>query len=148
MSRKDVEALDISGALGTLRQLFASRSIVERFQGRVDLFVEGYESDPRELYEIAEVRQFFRELDAAFPFWFYFLSTFGESFLLVLTFCLCRVTKMGAGHAMINPGDLQQFIERHFGAMNYIFDRFQLADSLNGKVSAEIARYYEEGGRQ
>lgn len=102
----------------------------------------------RELYEIAEVRQFFRELDAAFPFWFYFLSTFGESFLLVLTFCLCRVTKMGAGHAMINPGDLQQFIERHFGAMNYIFDRFQLADSLNGKVSAEIARYYEEGGRQ
>jgi len=142
ISRRDIEAGDPNGTLRTLRQLIDSRSIAEKFQGQVELSVHGYDSDPRELHEISEVRAFFRELDEAFPFWFYFLSTYGESFLLVLAFCLCRVTKMGPGLAMINPGDLQEFLEVHYGAMNHVCDKLGISRSSNARVSADIERYF------
>lgn len=144
ISRKDIEARDPSETLHTLRQLLGSRSIAEKLQGQVELSVHGYDSDPRELYEIAEVRTFFRQLDDAFPFWFYFLSTYGESFLLVLAFCLCRVTKMGPGLAMIDPGDLQEFLEVHYGAMNHVCDKLGISKSSNARVSADIERYFGE----
>ena len=100
VERTDVEAVDVSRTTARLSRLLASRDIIERFQGRVDLAFHGYSNDPRELYEIPEVRRFCAELDGAFPFWFYFLSAEGVT-LQVIACCLCSVIK-------VRPGDRQR----------------------------------------
>jgi hypothetical protein len=141
VSREEVELGDASSTLATLRQLIATRNTALRFQGSVDLAFHGYDADPRELYEIPEVCRFCMRLDEGFPFWFFFLST-QRDVLKILTFCLCQTTKMGPGLVMPSPQSLGEFIEKHFGAMNLIFDKLGLADSLNEKITQAVLQYY------
>ena len=58
VSRQEVELLDISPALNVLRSLLFDAETVRMFQGRVGLSFHGYDSDPRELNQIPEVRQY------------------------------------------------------------------------------------------
>ena len=100
VSRSDVENRDISTTLGTLSGLLDTDATVRRFRGRVNVSFDGFDDDPREIYEIPEIRRFCAELDARFPYWLYFLSM-EDSSLKMMTFCLCRVEKQraGASHA-------------------------------------------------
>ena len=67
VSRSDVENGDISATLGTLSGLLDTDATVRRFRGRVNVSFDGFNDDPREIYEIPEIRRFCPELDARFP---------------------------------------------------------------------------------
>jgi len=55
-SRRQVETCDITEPLQLLRRLTADRHTAMDFCGRMSLVVDGYQDDPRELFEIPEVR--------------------------------------------------------------------------------------------
>ena len=116
VDRIEVEALDVSRTASLLSRVLADRNAVEQHRGRVDLAFHGYSDDPRELYDIPEVRRFCTILDDAFPYWFYFLSTEVVT-LGVIACCLCSVTKLRAGVVSFGP-DLLAFMTRHFEALN------------------------------
>ena len=130
----------MSRTAALLSRVLANRNAVERHQGRVDLAFYGYSNDPRELYEIPEVRRFCKKLDDAFPYWFYFLSAEGVT-LGVIACCLCSVTKLRAGVVSFGP-DLLQFMTRHFEALNWIFANYSLDKRLNVEVSRKITEYF------
>ena len=140
VDRTDVEALDVSRTATTLSSVLANRDTIERFRGRVDLAFHGYSNDPRELYEIPEVRHFCTKLDDAFPFWFFFLSAEGVT-LGVIACCLCSVTKVRPGVVSFGP-DLLQFMTRHFEALNWLFDSFSLDERHNVEISGQLTEYF------
>jgi TPR repeat protein len=84
--REDIASGNTSSVMDVLTQLL-ERDAAIRFCERVDVCCTGYDSDPRELWEIPEVREFVKRLDRQFPYWCYFLSRNGEG-LLWLTYCL------------------------------------------------------------
>jgi hypothetical protein len=104
VSRDEFERLDLSGCLQVLDSLIESRERAMRFRDRVDFAVDGYNDDPRELFEIPEVRTFVRELDAKWPYWFFFLSK-ATGALAMIMFCLCRYQRVGAGSTRYDPQD-------------------------------------------
>ena len=122
-----------------LSRVLADRSAVQRYRGRVDLSFHGYSNDPRELYEIHEVRQFCNKLDEAFPYWFYFLSTEGVM-LGVIACCLCSVTKLAPERVSFGP-DLIEFMTLHFQALNWIFDNYSLDQRSNVEISGKVTEY-------
>ena len=67
VSHDEVEKLDLSGCLGVLDSLIESREKAMRFRDQVVFGVDGYNDDPRELFEIPEVRTFIRDLDRNGP---------------------------------------------------------------------------------
>ena len=140
VNRIEVEALDVSRTASLLSRVLADRNTVERHKGRVDLAFYGYSSDPRELYEIPEVRRFCAQLDDAFPYWFYFLSTEGVT-LTVIACCLCSVTKLREGFVSFGP-DLVAFLTRHFEALNWIFENYSLDERHNAEISGRIIDYF------
>ena len=140
VDRTDVEALDVSSIAKNISRVLANRDTVERFRGRVDLAFHGYSNDPRELYEIPKVRRFCAKLDDAFPFWFYFLSAEGVT-LGVIACCLCSVTKVRPGVVSFGP-DLLQFMTRHFGALNWLFDNFSLDERHDVEISGKVTEYF------
>ena len=140
VDRIEVEALDVSHTASLLSRVLADRNAVERHRGRVDLAFYGYSSDPRELYEIPEVRRFCAQLDDAFPYWFYFLSTEGVT-LMVIACCLCLVTKLREGLVSFGP-DLVAFLTRHFEALNWIFENYSLDERHNIEISGRIIDYF------
>lgn len=52
----------------------AKKAGIPFLRGTVLFSVEGYDSDPRELYEIPEVQQWFRELLRKVPYLFYYVD--------------------------------------------------------------------------
>ena len=142
--RAEVEAIDVSRTAAVLSRVLADRSAVQRYRGRVDLSFHGYSEDPRELYEIPEVRRFCKKLDEAFPYWFYFLST-ERIMLRVVACCLCSVTKPLLGVVSFGP-DLVEFITLHFQALNWIFDNYSLDERDNVEISGKIIQYFSMSG--
>lgn len=144
VSRSDVESNDISTTLDTLSSLLADNATVRRFQGSVAVSFDGFNEDPREIYEIPEIRRFCTELDRHFPYWLYFLST-DDSSLKMMAFCLCSVEKKGSGLVMLDNMDLGRFLHSHFAAMNELFDRHSLDTATNRAISESILKYFKLG---
>ncbi len=140
VDRSDVEASDISSTTTVLSSVLVNKDTVERFRGRVDVGFHGYAHDPRELWEVPQVRSFCAKLDAEFPFWFYFLST-DRPTLGAIACCLCSVTKVRPGVVSLGA-DLLQFLTRHFGALNWLFDTYGLDERLNREISGKVTDYF------
>lgn len=141
ISRKEIESLDIAAVLKSLESMLYDAETVQAFQGQMCLSFQGYDNDPRELYEIPEVRRYMALLDSNFPYWFYFHST-TDGTLKMIAFCLCETRKIGAGLANPEPEELQTFIMKHFDALNRLFDHYHLDESINEAVSNQIADYF------
>lgn len=65
--RSDVEAANTGGTLEVLRAFVERARRPSQVRGRLALAFQGYDSDPRELWQVPEVRVFVRSLDEAFP---------------------------------------------------------------------------------
>ena len=78
ISRQEIETNDLSQTIGTLNRLLEDKETIEYFFERVEIGVGGYDNDPRELWDIPEVKLFIQKLDRQFPYWFYFLTKFGS----------------------------------------------------------------------
>ena len=142
VDRSVVEAHDVSGTAATLSRVLADRDAVKRYRGRVDLAFAGYSKDSRELRDIPEVRHFCSKLDDAFPYWFYFLSTEGVTLGLIAC-CLCSVTQLRPEVVSFGP-DLLDFMERHYAALNWLFDNYSLDEQLNVEISDNVAEYFSK----
>ncbi len=144
VSREEVQKLDLSSCLQVLDSLIESREKAMRFRDRVVFGVDGYNDDPRELFEIPEVRTFIRELDAKWPYWFFFLSKATDALKMIML-SLCRYQKAGGGLIRYDPKDVKLFLVSHFVALNRIFDRFDFDKPLNKEMSEAIFDYFYSG---
>lgn len=140
--REGVLALDTEAVLQGLSVLVLSRSLAPQAQGHWRLFFGGYDDDPRELWQIPEVRQFVRRLDAVFPYWF-FLADLESETLLVIAKCICFTAAAGPGHGTVNKADLRAFAERQFDGMNQLWELHSLPEERLCEVSEAIARFFE-----
>ena len=143
MSPQETASLDINPALNVLESVLYDAETVQMFRGRVGISFDGYDNDARELYEIPGVRRYLAALDSKFPYWFYFLSTRDDT-LKMIALCLCRTKKIKAGFAFPEPHDFQEFLIVHFDAVNRLFSRFQLDESVNEEISSSIDAYFYE----
>ena len=123
-SRQQIETGDIGEPLEFLRAVTANPRAALDYCGRISLMVDGYNDDPREIFEISEVRAFLKDLDAQWPYWFFFLSQADDSIKL-LESCLCDTIEVIPGVASIDLDQMERALARHFGAMN------RLCEALN-----------------
>lgn len=146
IDRKDVERCDLEPTLRTLSQLLQDRWTVQNFRGRLSLGFFGYDDDPRELYEIEEVRRFTTALDMKFPFWLYFLSLHDGTLALILL-CLCRSSMGPNGMLVLEEGERERFLVEHYTAVNWLFVTYGLDEKDNEALTAQVSDYFEKRAR-
>jgi hypothetical protein len=73
VARQSVEEGDISFFLKKLQAFTATPKRIRATRKKLCVMVEGYDSDPRELFEIPQVCAFFRVVTKQWPFWLWFL---------------------------------------------------------------------------
>jgi hypothetical protein len=83
VERAEVQRNDTGRTTAFLKRLISESDLALAHEERIDLTFSGYDDDPRELFEIEEVRTFVRTLDDSFPFWFFFLSKSGRGLTVV-----------------------------------------------------------------
>jgi hypothetical protein len=143
VDRADVESGSTETTLRLLQRLFETTETVKRFRGSVEVVFHGYNDDLRELYEIEEVCRYLILLDQVFPYWFYFASLEGQ-LLILLMIVECKHQKTPDGLVMNDKYQRAMFLERHFSAMNSIFEKYGFDESLNEALSKAIINYYEK----
>ena len=123
ITKKEIEAENIDRVLKLLNLLLGNLRSLFSFVHKINIDIIGYESDPRDLWEIEEVRNFMQLLDVEFPYWFYFLNQSKDSFLPILTLCLCDYRKRSASeYCIIKNAKLHDFLYIHLKAMTVLFE--------------------------
>lgn len=96
-------------------------ALIDRNRNRLQFEILGYNSDKRELYEIPEVRAWFRKLWDEYTgifFWLDFRSYMFQLFGLML----CKPVR-GNGGSSISTGELQALLYDGFAGLNIFCER-------------------------
>jgi hypothetical protein len=136
-SRRQVESCDIAEPLEFLRGLTATPNAALDYCGRISLVVDGYNDDPREIFEVPEVRVFIKSIDQQWPYWFFFLSQADDSIKL-LESCLCDTIEVIPGVASIDLDQMERALVRHFGAMNRLCEALNVPEEKVEEISEGI----------
>jgi hypothetical protein len=143
-----IERLDTAPVIAFFKGLRRTKSFARRNQGKFELFVSGYDDDPRELWEIPEVVAWMKIVEPEVKYWFYFLRTEAPAFSLrLLAHCVCgaRLAEdipRGPGDALQlyrDPVALSAFLQRNFDWLNEIALDLGLAETEIRKISFAAA---------
>ena len=145
--RESVVTHDIRPLLDKLLPLAASREAAVAWEGKVTFFFDGWDQDPRETAEIPEIRAYFLDVTAEFPYWFHFVEKVGDTFWHVLRL-LCRGHREAVQGGMIgwrfeDPAEIVRQVELLSQHMNQMYDRLQLPLTMHQRVSQEVAQLIE-----
>ena len=134
ISRQQVDTGDISESLEVLRHLAGTPEKAVAAQGCISLVVDGYDHDPRELFEITKVREYIKSLDDHWPYWLFFLSQADDSIKL-LESCLCDVIEVVPGVTSIDTQQLELNLARHFSALYRYCASINLPESVSDEIT-------------
>jgi hypothetical protein len=118
-----------------------TKSLVRSLKEKVDISIFGYDDDPRELFEIPEVREWVQKLDEAFPYWFYFLSKEFPG-LNFIAFALCEYHRLSSGGFEIESRNLAKFLISHFPAMNEICESLGFSVEKIRELTDNVIFYF------
>lgn len=127
VQRAEIERRSTKRALRWLHALVADRDTAWASRNSLVVEVIGYDSDSRELWEIPEVRRFFRKLHGVWPYWFFFASHFAPT-LTVLQNCIVGCRQVRPGVVEVDSEQAQHFLEYCTGAMNHLFDHYEFPE--------------------
>ncbi len=148
IGRDELEALDTTDVRAFFDRIRKTREIAAHCQGRVELSFHGYDNDPRELFEIAEVKAYVPVLIEALPELFFFAYT-GEraQTLKTIAMCLTNVTVKSRTPNENNKlpvefetAPIGRFLESHFPGLNEMTEWLGMPIEENKRISDEIFR--------
>ena len=137
-----------------LSRLSKTRELVLANRGTLEIAFP-YDSDPREIYDIPEVRRWVEfSIDAGVP-WFYFLDTRGRGdSIKLLLFCTCEVivkeTDDNQHWLITKPEERVQWLIRNFDNLNRFTKKNDIPLEINQErcdaVMECLERSYKEKG--
>ncbi len=146
-SRSAIERLDCSHFMaryGSPAQDPALRVLMNRF-----LFcVEGFDHDPREIYFIPEIRDFYRKVAKAWPFWFFHCNLQNDT-LRSIALCwlnsLAGVSREGSPLSGVeyDPLELASFVAGGLPGMNAACIWAGCSEAEIEQRTRDIFRYFE-----
>jgi hypothetical protein len=143
ITRKQIEAFD---HLETLSFLNLVKENALKYEGKLNIWISGYDNDERELNEIIEVKIFFDFLDRCFPYWFFFLirtlPPIHSPFITLISLLvpIQGVPKKDANIQTVffDIPKLHDFINIHFEFFNELADQLGLSEEVIQRISKEI----------
>jgi hypothetical protein len=109
--------------------------------------IEGYDSDPREIHLIPEVRRFYAAFHEAWPYWLFFCNLGVDTLRAMVMCCLPDVSTMqvdGQTRMAVtcDPLDLLNFIKLDFMPMNLLCERAEMAERGIYDRSKAVFEYF------
>jgi hypothetical protein len=147
IGRDELETLDVD-VRAFFDRLRKTRELASHCQGKVELSFHGYDNDPRELFEIPEVRRFVPVLINTLPELFFFVYTGERAHTLkTLALCLTEVTVKSRTPNESNKipvefetANIGRFQETHFPSLNEMTEWLHMPIEENKRITKEIFR--------
>lgn len=144
ISRQQIESGDVSGVLSVLSDLLYKEAALH-YRELVDIAVQGYDANARELTELPEVRAFVKKLDDEFPYWCYFLSKRTAGFMFILS-CLCSPYRIPDASDDIWRNSIAEYLmQRGLPALNALCETIGCPESEIMALTDRITNYIVKG---
>ncbi len=147
ITHESVVTGDIEPMLEKLSFLIEHADIALQWEGKLTFYFNGWDDDPRETPEIPEIRAFFQALTAQWPYWLHFSEKTGDTIPHVLRL-LCKghfepVAPGLVGWRFADLDDVRDQLMRLFTGMNRMYERLELPEMVNERISQEVAQLLE-----
>lgn len=140
--RDYVEPPDLRSIVDSLSPFIATSEAARAMQGRLHLTFQGYDDDPRGLWDIPEARTFATQLEMKFPYWF-FLADLGSDTLQTLALCVCALDTAGPGANAIDAKRFDGFFAREMAGLTQMWDRTSLSSTKLRRTIDGVKRYFD-----
>lgn len=150
VNKQEILDLNFSGFETLLKRITSTDEMIKKCKGKVSFVVFDYEEDPRELYQIDEVRKWAKKVIPKFKYWGYFLNMDEEisrmSGLMVLHLCSVDIKILGPNSDntgfLIEPDDEQTLtlMKKLFGWLNEFSEKYKISEEVNKERSYRIAK--------
>lgn len=127
-------------------KLLKNREMMLSKRASVEFWLEDWNSDDRELWEIPEVRAYYKKtLEDGFP-WIYWLEPdFLWQGYQILFACACEFKSKWAGNQflleLVGPEALTAWIESNFNALNEFTEKHSIPEEINRECSENFKRF-------
>ncbi len=129
-------------------RIMRNEKLRRALQGRVDIAIAGYDNDPRELFEIAEVVAWYVKADAFFN-WFYFSCLDWQgSGLMAYWSCVCSAHRAkqqecdsGKVTIELDIENMLTFLQSNFSRFNELADNTGISNAENEIISIAIIEF-------
>jgi len=138
--RRDVEAGDISSVLSYLETLSSDSVTAWQMRGRVSISFDGYSDERRSIFTVPEVRTFVAKVNAAWPYWFFFLNHVDHSIKVVIA-CLCDMRRVEPASWKLSQADLMRFIGIGITAMGDLGKRYRFDEAEMDVIATGVFQY-------
>jgi hypothetical protein len=152
IDKASVESMNIEPPLRALRVLAVTADVVRAHRHSVQLAFDGYDKDPRAVYEHEAVRRFVQGLTQEFPYWTHFASLDDDETLAVIMHCLAapvevnRVGKRGSLSVLIDTAAWHARLMDLFGHMNALYRDMGITDADRSETTEAIAAWAKRVG--
>jgi len=161
ISYEEIVNNDISNIKKFFHRLSVNDDLHRELQGKVEISVDGFNNDKREIYEIKEVRKWFQKANKKINCWFFFLNTntIGIGFIIFFI-CNCissarinnskRMTgyeavasiesniELPTFQVVINTTNVSSLLEKNWLRLNEITDDLGMKEEENKVISMNI----------
>jgi hypothetical protein len=131
-----IEEGDTEPIASALRDMVSTREKATAFRQRIGVMVDGYDSDPRELWQVPQARAFFRQLFAECPF--VMLLAHPEGGLLKLL-AACWIYEEEMTNQMQRQR-MHDFLNRAFVGLNVLNHTVMLSEEQNQEICMVAAK--------
>ncbi len=147
IDKSDVKEMNIQRIRDFFDRLRVTKELALECHGKIAISFHGYDDDPRELFEIKEVRQYSKDLFNELPEFFFFIRTENPDSLI--TFALCqtdvswingRSTPTITKKVECDTTKLIDFLMRGFAGLNDMTAWLSLSEEENTRISKAVTR--------
>lgn len=149
-TRAKVERSDFSEFLSqfSLNQLPHGRRL-RQMMSSFEFCIGGYDDDPREIYSIPEIRDFYRSFHATWPYWLYFCMTDDDAEGLK-NMMFCRLDSFATLHVdgrdevkiEYEAEELSALVRADFPMMIEVCARAEMLDNLIEQRRRAVLNYF------
>jgi hypothetical protein len=144
--RDEVVRGDVRRVYDILSALIESRQAAEYGEGALVFFFSGWDSDPREICDIPEIRRWFVRLTEMFPYWLHFAEKEGSTLSHVLMLLCQGATERSPDTGMVGWrfADMDEVKDRVLWlltAQDALYEKLGVPAETGERISEEIAEF-------
>lgn len=141
--RKDIESGNVKPLSAFFNRILSNDDVAINLQGKVEVSVDGYTLDKKELWEIRDVKRWAKKAEPKIKYWFYFCASPNNSATITwLLTCLTNVISIETDptnkrklQIKYETQPLVEIIERNFHYLNELTERFEFPLYENERIS-------------
>lgn len=145
VSKSEIINESFSTLSSMIKKLTKNKEMTLSKRVSAEIFFPEYDDDPRELYEIPEVRNWFLKTIVEGIPWFYFLDQNRGMGLMLLLCCTCEVSLQGvygSKHRLFfNPEEMEWWFNHNFENLNAFTESNGISLKINKEISYGISNW-------